>query len=452
LPDEVEASQRPYKSKGKHIMYRHLLKLIQSKNAKICVLGLGYVGLPIAIEFVKKGFFVYGFDTKQDRIDSLKRGLSYIDDISNKNVRSVLDKFHPTHDADALRQADVVIICVPTPLRKRKVPDISYIVKASRTLSKYLRKGQLIILESTTYPGTTRDVVLPALAGRRLKEGRDFFLSFSPERIDPGNPVYTFDKIPKVVGGLSKESTALTAKLYSMVIKDVVPVSSAETAEIVKLLENTFRIVNIGLINEFAMVCDRLKIDPWEVVEAAKTKPFGFMPFYPGPGLGGHCIPADPLYLSWKARKLGFKTQMIDLAAKTNLFMPRFVVKKAKALLRKKPDNLKDTRVLILGVTYKKDIKDLRESPALDVIEILQKEGARVSYSDPYIPYLDIGDIKLRSIHLTAANLKNQGIVILVTDHAKFKYSFIAKNSRLIFDTRNAFFNNGVKGGNIVKL
>ena len=433
-------------------MYKQLLKLIRSKKAKVCVLGLGYVGLPIAIEFAKKGFFVYGFDTKQSRIENLKKGISYIDDISNRDIKAVAGKLYPTHDAKILSEADVIIICVPTPLRKRKIPDMSYIIKASRSVSKYLRKGQLVVLESTTYPGTTRDVVLPALANHKFKEGKDFFLSFSPERIDPGNPVYTFDKIPKVVGGLSKESTALTAKLYSAVTEKVVPVSSAETAEIVKLLENTFRIVNIGLINEFAMVCDKFKIDPWEVVEAAKTKPFGFMPFYPGPGLGGHCIPADPIYLSWKARKLGFKTRMIDLAAKTNLFMPHFVVEKAKRLLHKRSEGLQNARILILGVTYKKDIKDLRESPALDVVEILQKAGAKVSYSDPYIPYLDIGGINLKSTKLTAVNLKKPHLVILITDHAKFKYNFIAKNSKLIFDTRNAFSFHKVKSANIVKL
>jgi UDP-N-acetyl-D-glucosamine dehydrogenase len=433
-------------------MYKHLSKLIQSKKAKVCVLGLGYVGLPIAVEFAQKGFFVYGFDLKQSRIERLKKGISYIDDISNENIKSALDKFHPTYEPESLNKADVIIICVPTPLRKRKIPDMSYIIKASHATSKYLRKGQLIVLESTTYPGTTRDIVLPTLANDKFKEGKDFFLAFSPERIDPGNSVYTFDKIPKVVGGLSKESTALTAKLYSKVIEKVVPVSSAEIAEIVKLLENTFRIVNIGLINEFAMVCDKFKIDPWEVVEAAKTKPFGFMPFYPGPGTGGHCIPQDPIYLSWKARKLGFKTKMIDLAAKTNLFMPKFVVEKTKRLLAKRQNGLKNARILILGVTYKKDIKDLRESPALDVIELLKKEGAKVSYSDPYIPYLDIGNIYLKSAGLTELNLKKQDIVILTTDHLKFNYKFIAKNSNLVFDTRNAFAAHGVKGRNIVKL
>ena len=433
-------------------MYKQLSKLIFSKKAKICVLGLGYVGLPIAVEFAKKSFFVYGFDLKQSRIESLKKGISYIDDISNKDIKDVLGRLHPTVDPKILQEADVIIICVPTPLRKRKIPDMSYIIKASRTLSRYLRKGQLVILESTTYPGTTRDIVLPALSKGKLKEGKDFFLSFSPERIDPGNPVYTFSKIPKVVGGISECSTTLTDKLYSAVIDRVVTVSSAETAEIVKLLENTFRIVNIALINEFAMVCDKFNIDAWEVVEAAKTKPFGFMPFYPGPGLGGHCIPADPLYLSWKARKLGFKTEMIDLAAKTNLFMPRFVVEKAKRMFGGKKGILKNKRVLILGVTYKKDIKDLRESPALDVIEILQEEGARVFYSDPYIPYLDIGNINLKSEKITPAGLKKYDIVILTTDHKKLNYRMIAKNAKQVLDTRNAFATHGVRGTNIVKL
>ena len=433
-------------------MYKKLLALIRTKRAKVCVLGLGYVGLPIAVEFAKKGFFVYGFDLKQSRIESLKKGISYIDDISNKDIKDVLGRLHPTVDPKILQEADVIIICVPTPLRKRKIPDMSYIIKASRTLSRYLRKGQLVVLESTTYPGTTRDIVLPALSSGRLKEGRDFFLAFSPERIDPGNPVYTFKKIPKVVGGISKLSTGLACKLYASVIDRVVPVSTAETAEIIKLLENTFRIVNIGLINEFAMVCDKFNIDAWEVVEAAKTKPFGFMPFYPGPGLGGHCIPADPLYLSWKARKLGFKTEMIDLAAKTNLFMPRFVVEKAKRIFGSKKNGLKNTRVLMLGVTYKKDIKDLRESPALDVIEILQKEGAKVFYSDPHIPYLDIGNINLKSEKITPNSLKKYGIVILTTDHKKFNYKMIAKNAKQILDTRNAFAMHGVKGTNIVKL
>ena len=921
--------------------YSALKKLIDSKKAKICVVGLGYVGLPIAVEFSKKGFFVFGYDTKKSRVDGLKKGKSHIDDIEDKDIKKIVGKkFHPTYKAEVLNTADVIIVCVPTPLRKRKIPNISYIIKATRSIAEYLRKGQLIVLESTTYPGTTRDVMQPILTKKGLKEGRDFYLSFSPERIDPGNKKYSFSNIPKVVGGVSKETTILAEKLYSKVVDKVVKVSSLESAEVVKLLENTFRIVNIGLINEFAMLCDKLKINVWEVVEAAKTKPFGFMPFYPGPGLGGHClaegesifienkngvetstiksfvdkvsqdpkssvknlrnglyikpssgykmltydvdsnkskfsnitmlskryvdndiykiittdnrkvsvtdmhpmmvndgtelkvkfakdldigdqipfasivdykklrsnsrslsidlieefqsrpeffdkirvrsknflwqdykgliykidfdnpyyhdyirynylplkyylelerkkllhvkhsdlllctgrgpslneipavvridsdfcrlvgyylsegcitkdkslrtrfsfnsneleyiddvcailktigvrysiynskrcnsscikvssdifgilfrdilscgincynmnipdrffiiperykwellkgllrgdggvdwklskrcyiknnkeynhhhnscgvnyfssskklfqqvvlllqgfgivptfkkregllyifgykqifklrdiflgdkkakvesyfrnnqkiiknkgfkkykgfitsevknitkikggyvysaeindthtivtsygaivhncIPADPLYLSWKARKVGFKTKMIDLAAKTNLFMPHYVVSRIEAMLSKKKISVSKARILILGVTYKKDVKDLRESPALDIIDILTKKKAKVSYSDPYIPYLDIDSIKLKSTKISKENIKKHDLVVLVTAHAKFNYSMIARNAKLIFDTRNGFKNIASKKENIIKL
>jgi len=431
-----------------------LKELIDSKKAKICVIGLGYVGLPITLEFVKKGFFVYGLDSNSHRVNSLIKGTSYITDISSDRIRKILKsrRFLPTTEESILKQSDVIIICVPTPLRKRKVPNISYIIKAARVIVKYLRKSQLIILESTTYPGTTRDVILPILKKSGLKESKDFFLSFSPERIDPGNRRYTFSKIPKIVGGISKKATELTRVLYFKVIDKVIPVSSTETAEVVKLLENTFRIVNIGLINEFAMLCSKLNIDVWEVVEAAKTKPFGFMPFYPGPGLGGGCIPADPLYLSWKARKVGFKTKMIDLAAKTNLFMPHYVIHRAESLLNEKDKDISKAKVLILGVTYKKDVKDLRESPALDIIELLQGKGAKVSYSDPYIPHLDINDIHTKGVRLTRAALGRNDLVILVTDHTKFNYKMIANSARLILDTRNAFEKTNIREEHIMKL
>ncbi len=431
-----------------------LVKLINSKKAKVCVIGLGYVGLPIALEFAKKGFFVYGLDNNEHRINDLTKGTSYITDINSKEIKSVLKskKFFPTIEETVLGKSDVIIICVPTPLRKRKIPNISYIIKASRTISKYIHKPQLIVLESTTYPGTTRDVMLPIFKKKGMEEGKGFFLAFSPERIDPGNKKYTFRKIPKVVGGLSKPATLLASRLYSLVIENVVPVSSAEAAEVVKLLENTFRIVNIGLINEIAMLCSKLNIDVWEVVEAAKTKPFGFMPFYPGPGLGGHCIPTDPLYLSWKARKVGFKTKMIDLAAKTNLFMPHYVVSRVEASLKEKGKDISKANVLIVGVTYKKDIKDLRESPALDIIDILQRKNIKVSYVDPYIPYLRINDINLKSIKFDINNLKKQDMVIIVTDHLSFKYKFIKKYAKLILDTRNAFGLRKIYGKNIIKL
>jgi UDP-N-acetyl-D-glucosamine dehydrogenase len=431
-----------------------LLNKIVSKKAKIAVVGLGYVGLPIALEFVKKDFFVYGLDNNKDRVENLTRGTSYITDITSQNIKGAINskRFRPTVKENVLKDSDVVIICVPTPLRKRKIPNVSYIIKASRTIARYLHRRQLIILESTTYPGTTKDIVLPILERRGLKEGKDFFLAFSPERIDPGNARYTFARIPKVVGGISKRATKLTRKLYTQVIDKVAVVSSAEAAEVVKLLENTFRIVNIGLINEFAMLCNKLKIDVWEVVEAARSKPFGFMPFYPGPGLGGHCIPADPLYLSWKARRVGFRTKMIDLAATTNLFMPHYVVHRAEALLNEKGKDLSRARILILGVTYKKDVKDLRESPALDIIEFLQQKGTKVSYADPYIPYLEINNIHLKDTKLTSANIRKADLVILTTDHSGFNYRRLARNARLILDTRNAFGQRAIALSKIIKL
>lgn len=427
---------------------------IVNKTAKIAVIGLGYVGLPIALEFLKKAFFVYGLDNNSQRVDSLRKGKSYITDISAKDIKAVLKsrRFLPTTEESILKQADVIVICVPTPLRKRRIPNISYIIKASHNIARHLHCGQLIILESTTYPGTTRDVVLPLLEKKGLKEGKDFFLAFSPERIDPGNKKYTFANIPKIVGGISPRATKLTTALYSRVIDQVIPVSSSETAEVVKLLENTFRTVNIGLINEFAMLCNKLKIDVWEVVTAAKTKPFGFMPFYPGPGIGGHCIPADPLYLSWKARKIGFRTKMIDLAARTNLFMPHYVVHRAEELLNEQGKDIASAKILVLGVTYKRDVKDLRESPALDIIELLQKKGTRVCYVDPYIPYLDINSIQVKSQRLTKNNIKKKDLLILTADHKSFNYRMLARNARLILDTHNAFGIRGIKARHIIAL
>lgn len=454
-----------------------LKKLINTKKAKICVIGLGYVGLPIAVEFAKKGFFVYGYDTKSERIEQLLKNKSYIDDIPDKDIASVLIKrnsdvipsqagiqrseisvktrakgFYPNSKPNLLSEADVIIICVPTPLRKRKFPDISYIIKAARDIKKYLRRGQLIVLESTTYPGTTRDVILPILEKSGLKRAEDFFLAFSPERIDPGNKKFPFKKIPKVVGGISETDGELTEMLYSKVVDKVHPVSNCESAEIIKILENSFRIVNIGLINEFAMLCHKLKIDVWEVIDAARTKPFGFTPFYPGPGVGGHCIPADPLYLSWKARKLGFKTKMIDLSAKTNLYMPHYVVHRIEALFEDRKNGLNGAKVMMLGVTYKSDVKDLRESPALDIIELLKEKGAKVSFSDPYIPYIKLGKINLNRSDITANKIQESDLIVLVTAHGKFNYKFIFQNAKLIFDTRNAFGSRGIKSERIVRL
>lgn len=432
---------------------QNIAGLLSQKKAKVCILGLGYVGLPIAIESAKKGFFTYGLDSSISRIARLKRGVSYITDVPSGTLRKVLGrKFFPTTENSIIADSDVIVICVPTPLKRKKIPDVSYIVKAVKAISKYLRKNQLIILESTTYPGTTDEIAKPILEKTGLKEGEDFFLSFSPERIDPNNRRYRFSNIPKVIGGVSQKASKYTLSFYSKLVKKVILVSSARTAESVKLLENTFRIVNIGLANEFAMLCEKLGIDVWEVIEAAKTKPFGFMHFYPGPGIGGHCIPADPVYLSWRARKAGFKTKMIDLAAKTNNFMPYYVVHRIESLITGTGKLPKTAKALVLGVTYKKDVKDLRESPALEIIDILNKKGLKVSYADPYIPYLDVNNIKLNAIRLTAANIKKQGIVVLTTAHTGFNYKKIAKNSKLIIDTRNAFASKGIKSGNIIKL
>jgi UDP-N-acetyl-D-glucosamine dehydrogenase len=421
--------------------FKLLKEKIEKKEAKICVVGLGYVGLPLAAAFSKKNYFVYGFDTSPSRIERLKRGERYIVDVKPKEILSLIRKrkFLPTIEEAVLANSDVIIICVPTPLRKIKIPDISYIIKATQTIKRYIRPAQLIILESTSYPTTTREVVLPILKRSGLKEEGDFFLCFSPERVDPGNKKFPPTKIPKIVGGLSQKSTILAQALYSQIIDKVYGVLSPEVAETSKLLENTFRLVNIALVNEFAMVCNKLGISVWEVVKAAQTKPFGFMPFYPGPGVGGHCIPCDPIYLSWKAKKLGFKTEMIDLASYINHFMPDYVVGRLKNLLKEKNKSLRGSKILILGVTYKKDVKDLRESPALDIIEKLQRKKAQVSYFDPLIPYLKIDGINLKRISLTRDNLKKYDCVAIVTDHSSLNYEFIRRNANLIFDTRNIY-------------
>ena len=430
--------------------YQTLHNKIESKKANICVIGLGYVGLPLAVFFAKKGYFVYGLDNSTSRIKKLKKGNQYIVDVDSQEVSSLINKkkFLPTSGSEVLEKSDVIIICVPTPLRKVKTPDISYIISASRTIKKYLHSGQLIVLESTTYPGTSREVILPILKQTGLLEEKDFYLSFSPERVDPGNKKYPLNKIPKIVGGIGKKSTKLTKDLYSKIIKQIHPVSSIETAETVKLLENTFRLVNIGLINEFAIVAEKLGVNVWEVIEGAKTKPFGFMPFYPGPGCGGHCLPCDPLYLSWKAKKLGFKTKMIDLASFTNHFMPEYVTERVERILNKNSIKLNKAKILILGVTYKPNVKDLRESPALDIIEKLIQKKANVNYFDPLVPYLKINGINLKRTNLTKNNLKKYDCVILITDHQQVDYDLVQKNTKVIFDTRNVYkrtYNNVVK-------
>ncbi|UCD15095.1 MAG: nucleotide sugar dehydrogenase [Candidatus Omnitrophota bacterium] len=421
--------------------YKILKEKIDSKKAKICIIGLGYVGLPLAVAFGEKGYFVYGFDTNLSRINKLKKGDKYIVDIESRKILELIknDKFLPTADKKVLGDCDVAIICVPTPLRKVKIPDISYVVKASKMIQKYLENGQLIVLESTSFPTTTREVVLPILKKSGLREEEDFFLCFSPERVNPGDKNYPPTKIPKVVGGLSEKSAQLAESLYSTIMEKVFMVSTPEVAETSKLLENTFRLVNIALVNEFAIVCNKLGISIWEVIEAAKTKPFGFMPFYPGPGSGGHCIPCDPLYLSWKAKKLGFKTKMIDLASYINHFMPKYVIDRVEELLTKQGKSFKEANVLVLGVTYKKDVKDLRESPALDIIEKLQKKTKKVDFYDPLIPYLEIAGIHLKGVPLFRESLEIYDCIIITTDHSNIDYDFLRKNAKFVFDTRNVY-------------
>ncbi|MDD4954803.1 MAG: nucleotide sugar dehydrogenase [Candidatus Omnitrophica bacterium] len=431
-------------------MHNLLKNKIETKKAKIGIIGLGYVGLPLAVAFARKGYFVYGVDTNPRHIERLNKGERYIVDINPNEARNLIKqkKFLPTTSTSVLYDCDAIIICVPTPLRKVKMPDISYVLAAAKTIKKYL-KNQLIILESTSYPATTREVVLPVLAETGKTPEKDFFLCFSPERVNPADKNFPLTKIPKVVGGFSKESTELGCLLYSKIIKKVFPVSSPEVAETAKLLENTFRLVNIALANEFAIVCNKLGISVWEVIEAAKTKPFGFMPFYPGPGLGGHCIPIDPLYLSWKAKKLGFKTKMIDLASYINHFMPRYVIERLKKLLHSRNIKLDGAKILILGVAYKKNVKDLRESPAIEIIEELQKKGAKLSFYDPFLPYLKMHEIDLKRTELNKSNLKTFNCAIVVTDHSNVDYNFIKSNIKLIFDTRNVYKK---EGGNVIKL
>ncbi len=424
----------------------NLREKISKKKAGIGILGLGYVGLPLACEFARAGFKVIGIDIDRKRIKRIKMGRHYIEDVGRREVVRLIRKgfLKPTSDFRALKGLDVVIICVPTPLRKTKDPDISYVVSAAKKIAKYLKNNQLIILESTTYPGTTREVILPILKDTKKK----FYLAFSPERIDPGNRKYTLRNTPKIVAGITKECTRMAKALYKEIVDEVVCVSSTEAAEMIKLLENTFRSVNIGLVNEIALMCHRLGIDVWEVIEAAKTKPFGFMPFYPGPGLGGHCLPVDPHYLSWKLKTLDFYARFIELAGEINSKMPEFLVQRIEDALNKKKKALKGSRVLILGVAYKKNVSDTRESPALDVIRILQKKGVKVNYHDPHVPKLRLDRKVLRSKE--SPLLEKQDCVVIVTDHTAFNYPEIVKKAKLIIDSRNA--TKGIKNRKIVKL
>jgi UDP-N-acetyl-D-glucosamine dehydrogenase len=425
-------------------IYTDLLDRIVSRRARTGVVGLGYVGLPLAVELGRAGFETVGIDLDAGKVEAVNRGDSYIPDVAGQQVADLVrnKRLSATTDFSVVETLDTINICVPTPLRKTKDPDLSYVVSAVEQIAARLHPGMLVILESTTYPGTTDEVLKPALERGGLKAGRDFFLAFSPERVDPGNPTFQTHNVPKVVGGVSPECSKLAAALYGTAIETVVPVSSTRVAEMVKLLENTFRAVNIGLVNELALMCDRLGIDVWEVVDAAKTKPFGFMPFYPGPGLGGHCIPIDPFYLSWKARESGFEARFIELAGHVNGAMPHFVADKVTAALNTRRKAVNGASVLVLGVAYKRDIDDIRESPALDVMGVLRGRGASVSYSDPHVPRLSArtwaGDRDLSSIEITPAALASFDCVVILTDHTQFDYEAIVDGADLVVDSRNA--------------
>lgn len=429
-----------------------LKKKLLNKDARVGIIGLGYVGLPLALEFAKAGFKVTGIDLNKDRITKLNKGSSYILDVPSYELKDVVHKgrLYATDDHAVIRRLDAVIICVPTPLRKTRDPDISFVLSAAEKIKENMRKGQLIVLESTTYPGTTEETLLTMFeSGGVFKAGRDFCLAFSPERIDPGNKDFHTANIPKIVGGITKRCTDMAMCLYSNIVSKVIPVSSPKTAEMVKLLENTFRAINIGLVNELCIMCDRLGVDVWEVIEAAKTKPFGFMPFYPGPGIGGECIPCDPIYLSWKAKALGFEARFIGLADQINSSMPHYVVDKTVNALNDRGMSVRDAKILVLGVSYKKDVSDVRETPAAEIISQLNKRKAKVSYHDPHVPSFYVDGITYKSKDLL---LKDKDCVVIVTDHSIFDYKYIAASAKLIIDTRNILGRLSIKGKNIIKL
>jgi UDP-N-acetyl-D-glucosamine dehydrogenase len=430
---------------------KDLRNKIETRRARAGVVGLGYVGLPLAVELAHAGFCVTGIDVQTSKCVAINRGESYIQDVPAAELKALVEagKIRATTDFAAVRDLDTINICVPTPLRKTKDPDMSYIVSSCQEIAKFFRPGILIILESTTYPGTTDELMLPMFERNGLKAGEDFFLCFSPERVDPGNPKYQTRNIPKVVGGITPACTEMGALFYKQALETVVPVQGTRVAEMVKLLENTFRMINIGLVNEIALMCGRMGINVWEVIDAAATKPFGFMPFYPGPGLGGHCIPIDPFYLSWKTKQAGIEARFIELAGYINGQMPAFVVDKVQNALNDHSKPLKGSKVHVLGVAYKRDIDDVRESPALDIIHLLKQRGGQVSYSDPWVPEINDHGIVMQ------ATGTNEGVaaadcVVLVTDHKSFDYASVVRSAKLIVDTRNAL--KGFPSGKIVRL
>lgn len=440
-----------------------LLSKIQDKNVKVGIIGLGYVGLPLALEYAHKGISTVGFDIDEKKIPLLMKGESYIKHIKADNIKRAVDsgKFEATSDFTRLKECDAVIICVPTPLDHHREPDLSFIENSGKIVAKHLREGQIVTLESSTYPGTTEEILLPMFEacvsekGKQMKVGEDFFLAFSPEREDPNNPDYSTSTIPKVVGGVTEACLEIACMLYDLVIVKTVPVSSARAAEATKLLENIYRSINIALVNELKMVFDRMDIDVWEVIEAAKTKPFGFHAFYPGPGLGGHCIPIDPFYLTWKAREYDINTKFIELAGEINTYQPYYVIERLRDFLNEREKkSLSGSKVLILGAAYKKNIDDMRESPTLKLIEVLENKGADVKYSDPYVPKLPPTrkyNYEMESMELTEENIKSFDVVLLSTDHDNFDYKLIAGSAKLIVDTRNAFEKHGIKGEQIFK-
>jgi UDP-N-acetyl-D-glucosamine dehydrogenase len=424
---------------------------IRNGQARLGTLGLGYVGLPLSVEFAEAGLHVTGFDLSPAKVEAINRGESYIKDVPTERLAALVraGRLQARSDFDALSACDAIIICVPTPLGKTKDPDLSMVVDAAGAISKHLRAGQLVVLESTTYPGTTEELIQPILEERGLKAGESFFLAFSPERVDPGNPRFHTRNTPKIIGGVTAECTAVAQLLYAKAIDKVIPVSSTRAAEMVKLLENTFRSVNIGLVNEVALMCERLKVDVWEVIEAAATKPFGFMPFYPGPGLGGHCIPIDPLYLSWKLKMLNYRARFIELAGEINSGMPEYVVQRVADALNDREKSVKGSRILVLGVAYKRDVDDVRESPALDILKLLESRGARVSYNDPHVPELKANGTVLRSEDLLPA-ARRADLVVIVTDHGSYPYRDIVEAAPVVLDTRNA--TKGIVSKKILKI
>ena len=414
---------------------------ILSKKAQLGVVGLGYVGLPLALEFVRAGYKVHGIDVDSAKVEKIRDGVSYVPDVQEEDLKAAVDSghFEVHNDYSVVSQLDCISICVPTPLRKTKDPDISYIMAASQGVREFIHKDMLIVLESTTYPGTTEEVLVKELQSDKLEVGKDIYIAFSPERVDPGNTQYNTRNTPKVVGGVTSRCTAVAKLLYEQAIDQVVPVSSSAAAEMVKLLENTFRAVNIGLVNEIAIMCDKLGVSVWEVIEAAATKPFGFMPFFPGPGLGGHCIPIDPLYLSWKLKTLNYTARFIELASEVNSQMPEYCVGKIRQILNQHRKCVNGSKILFLGVAYKKNTSDVRESPALDIMRLLEADGGEIQYSDPFVSELDMDGTRLKSVEISSEGLGKTDLVVLVTDHTGFDYPMIQRSAALIFDSRNAF-------------